>query len=71
MSKRHIADCPIFGNSSELSEKVLPVYSDVMKFYLHERKVLKQKSKKDPSVSEISKVVCGKKLQNHVSRTKE
>lgn len=60
MSERHITDCPIFGNSSELSEKVLPVYSDVMKFYLHERIVLKQKSKKDPSVSEISKGVVNK-----------
>ena len=29
--KRNVSNCPIFGNSRDLSETVLPTYSDVMK----------------------------------------
>ena len=35
--KRNVPNCSIFGNSRDLSETVLPKYSDVMKCYLHER----------------------------------
>jgi len=60
LSKRHKNDCPIFGNSSDLSERVLPTYLEVMKCYLFERNTLKQKSKKDPAVGELSKIVIDK-----------
>ena len=37
MSPKHnVPDCPILGNSRDLTETVLPTYSDVMKCYLHQ-----------------------------------
>ena len=56
--KRNLPDYPIFGNSRELSETVLPTYSDVVKCYLHERQLIKLTTNKDPSVSEISEPIA-------------
>ena len=56
----NVHDCPIFGKSSDLSERKLPTYSDVMKCYLHERQIMKLCSNKDPSISEISELVVKK-----------
>ena len=53
-TKRNLPDCHIFGNSRDLSKTVLPTYSDVMKWYLHERQLIKLTTNKDPSVSEVS-----------------
>ena len=53
-TKRNLPDCRIFGNSRDLSKTVLPTYSDVMKWYLHERQLIKLTTNKDPSVSEVS-----------------
>ena len=59
-TKRNFPDCPIFGNSRDLSKTVLPTYSDVMKCYLHERQLIKLRTNKDPSVSEISEPIVMK-----------
>ena len=40
-SKRNVPDCPIFGNSCDLTETVLPTYSDIMKCHLHKRQLIK------------------------------
>lgn len=55
-----LSECVIFGNACELSDTVLPTYSDVMKHYLYERRILKRNSNKDPSVSDISNVISRK-----------
>ncbi|KAL4132835.1 hypothetical protein QTP88_009924 [Uroleucon formosanum] len=50
--------CPIFGDTRDLSNLVLPTYEDVMKFYLQARNQLKQNSnEKDPTVKIISEIV--------------
>ena len=56
--KRNLPDYPIFGNSRDLSETILPTYLDVIKCFLHERQLIKLKTNKDPSVSEISKPIA-------------
>ena len=57
--KRNVPDHPIFGNSRDLSETVLPTYLDVIKCYLPERQLIKILStNKDPSVSEISEPIA-------------
>ena len=59
-TKCNLLDCPIFGNSRDLSKTVLPTYSDVMKCYLHERQLIKLTTYKDPSVSEVSEPIVKK-----------
>ena len=59
-TKRNLPDCPIFGNSRDLSKTVLPTYPDVIKCYLHERQLIKLATNKDPSMSEISEPVVMK-----------
>ena len=56
--KRNLPDYPIFGNSRDLSETILPTYLDVIKCFLHERQLIKLTTNKDPSVSEISKPIA-------------
>ena len=56
--KRNLPVYPIFGNSRDLSETILPTYSDVMKCYLHERQLIKLTTNKDPLVSEISEPIA-------------
>ena len=50
-TKRNLPDCLIFGKSRDLSETVVPTYSDVTKCYLHERQLIKLTTYKDPSLS--------------------
>ena len=59
-SKGNVSDCLIIGSCINLSERMLPTYSDVMKCYLHERQIMKLCSNKDPSISEISELVVKK-----------
>ena len=54
--KRNVPDCPIFGNSHNLSETVLPTYFHVIKCYLHESQFIKLTTNKDPSVGKISEL---------------
>ena len=56
--KRNLPNYPIFGNSRDLSETILPTYSDVMQCYLHERQLIKLTTNKDPFVSEISEPIA-------------
>ena len=61
MTSMHtVSDCPIFGNSSDLSEKVLPTYSEEMKCYMQEKQIMKLCSNKDPSMREILELVVKK-----------
>lgn len=60
ISTRAITSCPIFGTGSDLSARLLPTYDDVMKCYIFEKEILKQKTKKDQSVDEISRIISEK-----------
>ena len=51
-SKHNVSDCPISGNSRDLSERVLPTYSDVMKCYLDERQIIKLTTNEDPLLND-------------------
>ena len=55
--KRNVPDCPIFGNSHNLNERIFPTYFHVIKCYLHERQLIKLTTNKDPSESEISQLI--------------
>ena len=58
---RMTVNCPIFGSGEDLgNHHELPTSSNVMKCYLYIRQSLKQKTNKDPSVSEIVKLVVVK-----------
>ena len=57
MSTSTKSSWPIFRNPCELSERVLPTYFDVIKCYMHERQLIKQKSKKEPLASEILDII--------------
>ena len=56
--KRNLPDYPIFGNSRDLTETILPTYSDVIKCYLHERQLNKLTTNKDPLVNKISEPIA-------------
>ena len=58
--KRNVPDCPIFGNSRDLTETVFPTYSDAMKYHLHKRQLIKLTSNKGSSVSDISELIVMK-----------
>ena len=57
---RMSTNCPIFGCGEDMGHRELPTFHSVMKYYLLIRQSLKQKTNKDPSVSEIVKHVVEK-----------
>ena len=59
-STRASSQCPIFGKGEDLWHRNLPTYDGVLKYYSFVRNNLKQKSLKDPAISQILKQVVDK-----------
>ena len=53
---RRSSECPIFGSPKNISERCLPTYEEVMKYYIYVRLQIKQR--KDPSFKAIAAVVA-------------
>ena len=53
---RHSSECPIFGSAKDISERCLPTYEEVMKYYIYVRLQIKQR--KDPLFKAIAAVVA-------------
>ena len=53
---RRSSECPIFGSPKNTSERCLPTYEEVMKYYINVRLQIKQR--KDPSFNVIAPVVA-------------
>ncbi|KAJ8728603.1 hypothetical protein PYW07_006299 [Mythimna separata] len=54
--------CPLFGDTCDLKENMLPTYEDVMKFYEWNRRKIKldKDTKKEPTYKEIEAIVVAK-----------
>ena len=55
-SARRSSECPIFGSPKNISERCLPTYKEVMKYYIYVRLQIKQR--KDPLFKAIAAVVA-------------
>ena len=53
---RRSSECPIFCSLKDISERCLPAYKEVMKYYIYVRLQIKQR--KDPSFKAIAVVVA-------------
>ena len=53
---RRSSECPIFGSPRDISERWLPTYEEVMKYYIYV--MLQIKQRKDPSFKAIAAVVA-------------
>ena len=53
---RRSSECPIFGSPKNISERCLPTYEEMMKYYVDVRLQIKQR--KDPSFKAIAAVVA-------------
>lgn len=62
ISSRRSTNCRIFGSFDELSERKLPTYKNVMKYYnlVRYRVKVTNSSKKEPTINEISEIVTQK-----------
>lgn len=54
--------CPLFGNTCDLKDNMLPTYEDVMKYYEWNRRNIKldRDTKKEPTYKEIQAIVVSK-----------
>lgn len=59
---RNNLKCPIFGESAELKDNLLPTYESVMKFYEWTRQDLKIRygTTKEPTFNQIADIVTNK-----------
>ena len=61
MTRNIIKKCPIFGDPTEMNDRQLPTYNNVIKDYLHAKDLLTaQRNNKCQSVEEISELVSTK-----------
>ena len=61
LKTRKVLNCPVFRSSSQLSSSILPMYADIMKFYLFVKNSFKI-SGKELTVKDISEIVAISKV---------
>lgn len=59
---RNAWKCPLFGDSCDIKDNMLPTYEDVMKFYKWTRHKVKhvKETKKEPTYKELGNIVVAR-----------